>query len=138
MSLLDSFLLAFIGLAGGVAVGSGFVAFLTVLDIVPRLTAMTRTRKRVPWYETALVMGALLFTLADFRGWIFSLLPVATGFIGLLCGIFVGFLTGALTEVVNVLPILAKRIRMESRIFWLLMAMVLGKVAGSLFQWLIF
>src|SRR5699024_10676158 len=107
VSLLDSFLLAFIGLAGGVAVGSGFVAFLTVLDIVPRLTAMTRTRKRVPWYETALVMGALLFTLADFRGWIFSLLPVATGFIGLLCGTFVGFLTGALTEVVNVLPILA-------------------------------
>jgi stage V sporulation protein AB len=57
---------------------------------------------------------------------------------GLLSGVFVGLLAAALTEVVNVLPILAKRIGMEPRIFWLLLAMMLGKVVGSLFQWIVF
>ncbi|WP_108026223.1 stage V sporulation protein AB [Melghirimyces profundicolus] len=127
-----------IGLAGGVAVGSGFVAFLTVLDIVPRLTVLTRTRRFVRWYEMAFVAGALLFTWMDFRGWAVTLPPVSTVWVGLLSGVFVGLLAAALTEVINVLPILAKRIRMESRVFWLLMAMMLGKVVGSLFQWLVF
>ena len=38
----EAFLAAFIGLAGGIAVGSGMVAFLVVLDIIPRLAQITR------------------------------------------------------------------------------------------------
>ena len=47
-------------------------------------------------------------------------------------------LAGALTEVVNVLPILAKRLNMANAILFLLMAMVFGKVTGSLFHWIIY
>jgi stage V sporulation protein AB len=36
------------------------------------------------------------------------------------------------------LPILAKRVGMGGYIGWLLMAMILGKVFGSLFEWLIY
>lgn len=138
MGLLDSLLLVMIGLAGGIAVGSGLVAFLTVLDIVPRLTVLTQTRRQIHWYEWAFVLGALLYTWADFGEWVAFFSPVSTAIVGFLSGIFTGLLAAALTEVINVLPILAKRIRMESRILWLLMAMVMGKVVGSLFQWLIF
>lgn len=56
--------------------------------------------------------------------------------LGLLAGGFVGMLAGALTEVMNVLPILAKRVGMASYMLWLLMAMVFGKVLGSLLDWL--
>ncbi|GGA39191.1 stage V sporulation protein AB [Kroppenstedtia guangzhouensis] len=138
MSLLVDLALIFIGLAGGVAVGSGLVAFLTVLDIVPRLTVLTNSRTQVHLYEIAFVVGAVVFTWVDFREWVAFFPPVSTVWMGLLSGVFVGLLAAALTEVVNVLPILAKRIGMEPRIFWLLLAMMLGKVVGSLFQWIVF
>ncbi|MNO07833.1 hypothetical protein D3C81_2302000 [compost metagenome] len=53
-------------------------------------------------------------------------------------GIFVGMLAAALTEVLNVLPILAKRLHMQKYLLGLLMAMVFGKVAGSLFEWFVY
>lgn len=130
--------LAFVGLAGGVVVGSGLVAFLTVLDIVPRLAVLTGSQKWIRMYEAAFVTGALVFTWVDFRGCTAFFPSVSTAFVGLVAGTFIGLLAAALTEVVNVLPILAKRIGMESRIFLLLLAMMLGKVAGSLFQWIVF
>lgn len=138
MDLLDNLLLVFIGLAGGVAVGSGFVAFLTVLDIIPRLTVITRTKGSIHLYSYALVAGTLVATWADFREWEGSLSPVSTVPVALLSGCFVGLLAAALTEVINVLPILSKRLGMQSKIIYLLMAMVFGKVVGSLIQWIIF
>ncbi|PAF13508.1 stage V sporulation protein AB, partial [Shouchella clausii] len=36
-------LVMIIGFAGGLAVGSGFVAFLAVLGIIPRLTQLSKT-----------------------------------------------------------------------------------------------
>lgn len=136
--LLSHAAAAFIGLAGGLAVGSGMVAFLVVLDIIPRLAQLTRSYDRITLYEGAVVMGSLVFTAADFfevRLGASLLLPIATG---LLAGCFVGLLAAALTEVVNVLPILAKRLGMSGYMRWLLLAMVLGKVFGSLFEWLVY
>ena len=57
---------------------------------------------------------------------------------GLFCGVFVGMLAAALTEVLNVLPILAKRMNMMPYIFGLYMAMIIGKVCGSLFDWFVY
>lgn len=47
--MIREFVVAFVGLAGGLAVGSGFVAFLTVLGVIPRLTQLTKTMK---WIAT--------------------------------------------------------------------------------------
>ncbi|EEL69153.1 Stage V sporulation protein AB [Bacillus mycoides DSM 2048] len=58
--------------------------------------------------------------------------------LGIFCGTFIGMLAAALTEVLNVLPILAKRVRVEEKIIVLLVALVLGKVIGSLFHWIYF
>ena len=128
----------FIGLSGGIAVGSGMVAFLVVLDIIPRLTQVTRSAAYLQRYEEAVIIGSVAFTLADFQDISFTSSPIITGLIGLFAGCFIGMLAAALTEVINVLPILAKRIGMEPYMIWLLMAMVLGKVCGSLFEWLFY
>jgi stage V sporulation protein AB len=129
---------AFFGLAGGIAVGSGLVAFLIVLDIIPRLTQLTRSHRRMRVYEGAVVAGAVFFTLADFYSWHGAFFPLGAAAVGLFAGCFVGMLAAALTEVINVLPILAKRVGMGPYIAWLLLAMILGKVAGSLFEWMIY
>ncbi|MBA2942217.1 stage V sporulation protein AB [Paenibacillus sp. CGMCC 1.16610] len=139
MTLLGEVLLiAFIGLAGGIAVGSGMVAFLVVLDIIPRLAQITRTFSKIRAYEAAVVLGSLLFTWVDFSDMKVHLFPISASLVGLFAGCFVGMLAAALTEIINVLPILAKRVGMGSYMILLLMAMIFGKVFGSLFEWLFY
>jgi stage V sporulation protein AB len=138
MNLLGEALMALVGLAGGMAVGSGLVAFLTVLDIIPRLVVLTRSIGWIHRYEKALVVGAVFATWVDFRSWHTMGLQVVVPVIGLFAGCFVGLLAAGLTEVLNVLPIMAKRLGMRSRLAWFLTAMIVGKVAGSLFQWILF
>ena len=138
MNLLHDLILVIIGLAGGAVVGGGFVAFITVLDIVPRLAQVTRTPQMIANYEYSLGLGVLIFTWVDFRSLSLSLPGVFTIFIGLCMGIFVGLLAAALTEVVNVIPITARRLNMQAYLVYFLMAMALGKVTGSIVEWLFF
>lgn len=127
-----------VGLSWGIAVGSGLVAFITVLDIIPRLVQITRSYGGVKWFEGAVVSGAMFWTAADMFSFQFAFSPLGTSFIGLMAGVFVGMLAAALTEVLNVFPILAKRLHIEAFLVWLLMAMVFGKILGSLFDWLVY
>jgi len=132
-------LVALLGLSGGIAVGSGLVALLVILDLIPRLAQLARGYRQSAWFETAIVSGAVFWSLADFFDWKVALpsrLPIML--IGAFDGMFVGMLAAALTEVVNVLPIMAKRLGLSGYMVALVMAMVLGKVAGSLFDWLMF
>lgn len=127
-----------IGLAGGLAVGGGLVAFLTVLGIIPRLTQLTKTKNFIRHYEWGVVVGALTgswFSLSVPLLYLPSFLLII---IGLFAGIFVGSLAAALTEVLNVFPILAKRVGVAEKIMYLIMAIVLGKISGSLFHWIYF
>jgi stage V sporulation protein AB len=128
----------FIGLAGGLAVGTGYVAFLTVLGVIPRLTQLSKTMKMIHWYEWAVVLGALTGVLVSLEDVILFLKSYFLIPIGLASGIFYGLVAAALTEVLNVLPILAKRVGVDGKITILLMALVLGKILGSLFHWIYF
>ncbi|MFS0656419.1 stage V sporulation protein AB [Bacillus sp. 179-C3.3 HS] len=127
-----------VGLGGGLTVGAGFVAFLTVLGIIPRLMQLTKTQHYIQGYEAAVICGAAVGGWATLHHVHAHLSKWLTLPIGLLSGIFVGMLAAALTEVLNVLPILTKRIGLDGKIVLLLMAIVLGKVFGSLFHWLIY
>jgi stage V sporulation protein AB len=120
------------------AVGSGFVAFITVLDLIPRLAQLTRSFRRTVTFELAVVAGVTAATWADFFDVRLSLSPTGAAVVGAFCGVFVGMLAAALAEVLNVFPILAKRLQLGRYLTWLLFAMVLGKVAGSLFDWIWF
>ncbi|MGJ7919920.1 stage V sporulation protein AB [Neobacillus sp. LXY-4] len=136
--IIDLILVIFISLAGGLAVGAGFVAFLTVLGIIPRLTQLSKTMKMIHFYEWAIVFGAVFGTFASLRDPIIILPSFLLIILGLTGGVFVGMLAAGLTEVLNVFPILAKRVGIEDRIEILMMAIVLGKVFGSLFHWIYF
>ncbi|SFC23027.1 stage V sporulation protein AB [Bacillus sp. UNCCL81] len=128
----------FVGFSGGIAVGTGFVAFLSVIGIIPRLTQLTKTIKKIRAYEFAVILGAIFGCWISLRNTVFNLPNIFSVFIGLLAGIFIGMLAAALTEVLNVFPILAKRIGIQKKIVYLLMAIALGKVFGSLFHWIYF
>jgi stage V sporulation protein AB len=128
----------FLGFAAGLAVGTGYVAFLTVLGVIPRLTQLSKTMKMIHWYEWAVVLGALTGAIVSLEDVYLYLTSYTLIFIGLAGGIFYGMVAAALTEVLNVLPILAKRVGVDGKITILLMALVLGKIFGSLFHWIYF
>ncbi|SHE44637.1 stage V sporulation protein AB [Seinonella peptonophila] len=138
MFLIHSLIAILLGFAGGIAVGGGFVAFITVLDIIPRLVQLSRSPSALYAYEWAIILGVISFTVWDFFDLALHASPYFLLILGLFMGIFIGLLAAALTEVMNVIPILAKRLGMHMYLAYLLVAMVLGKVCGSLFQWLFF
>lgn len=139
ISVISNVFVALLGLAGGLAVGSGLVALLIVLDLIPRLAQVASAYRMSVWFETAVISGSLYWTFADFMNWKLSLPSgVFLSAAGLIDGMFVGMLAAALTEVMNVLPILAKRMNLSAYMVGLVMAMVLGKTLGSLFDWLVF
>lgn len=138
MMMIHNLIIVFVGFSGGIAVGSGFVAFLSVIGIIPRLTQLTKTIKKIRAYEYSVILGALFGGWISLRDTTFYLPDIFTVPIGLISGLFIGMLAAALTEVLNVFPILAKRIGIQKKIVYLLMAIALGKVFGSLFHWIYF
>lgn len=136
--IISRLTMVLLGLGGGLAVGGGLVAFITVLGVIPRLAQLSRSEAMIRFYEWAGIIGIQVGTWASFYHFHVSSLKIIASFIGLLAGVFVGMLAAALTEVLNVWPILVKRMGMSSKIIILLMAIALGKIAGSLFQWIWF
>jgi len=136
--MIDRIFVVIVGFAGGLAVGTGFVAFLVVLGVIPRLMQLTKTMKWIHAYEWGAVTGAVIGGWMSLRS---SVLGVSNYWLvplGLLSGVFIGMLAAALTEVLNVWPVLAKRLGMADKIVLLMMAIVFGKVVGALFYWIYF
>ncbi|WLD91893.1 stage V sporulation protein AB [Alkalihalobacillus sp. AL-G] len=126
------------GLGGGLAVGAGFVAILTVFGIIPRLMQITKTYAHIRGYEIGIISGVLFSSWYGLRDMSIQSAPLLLIPIGIACGTFVGMLAAALTEVLNVLPILMKRVGFKEQLLVLLMAIVFGKLLGSLFHWVFF
>lgn len=124
-------LLILFGFSGGAMVAAGVFAFLAAIGIVPRMAKRTRTQKYLWMYEDAIVLGGVFGTTAMFVEYHLPHSAWMLSGVGLLFGIFVGVLAMALTEVLNVMPILMRRIGLQKGLQWLILAFALGKVFGS-------
>ncbi|MBQ9157246.1 MAG: stage V sporulation protein AB [Eubacterium sp.] len=135
--------LSWTALAAGFAVAGGFFAFISLIGIIPRLASVTRTADYVVTYENSLALGLILMNLVSVWQPDLSILPyrISTALLditALFGGIFIGCLAGALAEVVNVIPILSRRLKMRKGFPWFVFAFALGKCAGSLLQMVMF
>lgn len=138
INILSILLLIIIGFANGIAVGAGFLALLTLLKIIPRLIQLSGNKSKTKLFIFPIVFGTVFGTYLSFTTYHVHLSPIFLGLLGLFQGIFTGMLAASLAEVLNVFPILSRRIRLEKHIKSLMMAVVFGKVFGSLFHWLFF
>ena len=123
--------------ASGLLVSSGIFAFIAAIGIIPRMAWRTGTRQYVRFYEDIIVLGGIWGTTTMFveyrlPSWWWLIIAVA-----LLEGIFVGILAMALTEVLNVMPILMRRARLTKGLRWIILSFALGKVFGSLLYYLV-
>lgn len=118
-------------------VGGGFVAILTVLGVIPRLIQISRTVRLVNVYGGTIILGTLFGTYLSFTEITWNQPILILLFWGAIHGVFNGMLAAALAEILNVFPLLSKRLGLEKYMVILLMAIVFGKISGSMFQWLV-
>ncbi len=136
MTIIYKLLEIIIGFSSGVIIGGAFIALLTVLGIVARLIQLSKSWQMTRIYSLALLLGTLFGTFVSFTYTAWNQPVYILILWGMMQGIFNGMLAAALIEVLQVFPILAKRIKMENYLFVFLTAIVLGKIFGSLYQWL--
>ena len=126
-----------VGISFGAAVAAGLFAFITTVGVVTRLAAGTKTAKHVMLYETVAILGVTVANLVDLFQWQFAGGVLFRLVCGLFCGVFVGCLAAALAEVVNVFPVMVRRIKLTVGMAWLVLAFALGKGFGAWYHLLL-
>ena len=104
MWMLKTIFLAFVSAALGLSVAGGYLALISMIGIIPRLAAMTKSSKQVIRYENALIYGALVGNILYSFPIVLKTGSVSAAIAGFFGGVFIGCLAGALAEVVNVIP----------------------------------
>lgn len=151
--------LGFFGIASGLLVSAGVFTVLLAVGLTPRFVGATHTAKKIFLYEGCIMSGAALGTffsvipaLEQAGGWLrdqiifgkavdgSSLLAmldisgeILLGVAGLFMGMFVGCLALAIAEMLNSIPIFARRTSYRHGLGIALLAVAIGKMAGSLY-----
>ncbi len=127
-----------LGFSNGIVVGSGIVALLTLLDIIPRLAQLTDTYREIKIYENIIIAGAVLAAITTLAGVSINLGKFTVIIVGFFIGIFVGLLASALAEVLNVIPVLIRRFKLEGYVTYIVYSLIAGKVLGALLNWFLY
>lgn len=138
-------LLWIIGISSGIMVSAGVFTVLFVVGLIPRFAGRTDTARCELFYEECLVFGAILadvLSVYPIRGSLGELtaqmphanvlLTAILVLIGTFAGIFVGCLSIALSEVLDGIPIFARRVKLKMGVSIAVLAIALGKTAGAL------
>lgn len=145
--LLRRIFLGVLGISFGMMTAGGVFTVLLAVGLIPRFAGKTHTGRKVTLYETMVMLGTLAGdVLSVFEPGIgkailsMGISAPAWGLFGrilllgygLFAGIFVGSLAMAIAEMLDSIPIFARRIGFRHGLGIAVLAMALGKAAGSL------
>lgn len=130
--MAEHILAGIIGLSGGLVISFGLIALILGLNLIPRFMSITHTAHFIRIYEKCVIAGAIsgnLLTIYE--------IPVLVGrwlagCFGLFGGIFLGCWVIALTEVMDMFPILMKKSGIKIGITAILLSAAIGKSIFSL------
>ena len=130
------------GFSSGLLVSAGVFTVLFVVGLVPRFAGKTNTARYELLYEECIIFGSILacilsvFPINGSLGMIMTpmsfLGQALLILIGIFAGIFVGCLAIALAEVLDGIPIFARRIKLKKGLDIAIFSVAIGKVTGSL------
>ncbi len=137
--IINKTLLMWVAFGAGFAVAGGFIAFISLIGIITRLAGITKTANAIPTYENSMTMGLILFNILSLYlpnlRWIPQIVALLIIHIGsFFTGIFAGCLAGALAEVVNIIPIFSRRVKLRKGFPYVVKAAAVGKCIGCLIQ----
>lgn len=151
---LRQFLLAVIGASSGLIVSAGVFTVLISVGLIPRFAGKMHVARRIFVLEETVVLGTIAGGFASvFGDWctpgrfvrehalfgqeategVWRL--IGTLFLivyGIFAGIFVGCLALAIAEMLNTIPVFARRIGFRHGLGIAILAVAFGKLAGSL------
>lgn len=148
------FFLIMIGGSYGLLAAAGVFTVLAAVGLVPRFAGRTHTARYVGVYEEMVIFGTLtgcIFSIfpeyCQFGAWWRQRLPEYADFwngmgvfwqavFGIFAGMFVGCLALAIAEMLDSIPILARRISFRHGLGLAVLSMAAGKVCGSLLYFL--
>ena len=134
----------------GLLSAAGVFTVLTAVGLVPRFAGKTHTAKKVFLFEEMVIGGTILGSLISifpeysqlaafwqqyapaFRGQWQFLGQTLQGIFGLFSGMFIGCLALAVAEMLDSIPIFARRIYFRHGIGLAILGVAIGKVCGSL------
>ena len=125
-------LMAVVGLCGGLAVAGGLFALTIALGLVAEFADQTHTARHILWYEDAVAAGGILGNLISIYQFPLPFGEAGAGIFGIFAGVFVGAWAMALTEIINIIPIFARRLDFRRGLELLIVSMALGRTAGAL------
>lgn len=135
--LLERLFLALLGGSFGLMTAGGVFTVLLAVGLIPRFAGKTHTGNRVFLYENMVILGTILGgAMSVFEPSVAPMGSLGALFVvcyGLFAGIFIGSLAMAIAEMLNSIPIFARRIGFRHGLGIVVSAMALGKLAGSLF-----
>jgi len=134
---MKTILFGLINFSAGITIGSAFSAFISLLNFIPRMIQITNTKKHIVLYQNCIALGATISSLLYFFNIIIKLNKIISAIISLAMGIFVGLFSSALAEVLNVIPVLSKKLKTKHKLKYITTSLLFGKTFGSLWYWLV-
>lgn len=136
--IIKYIVMALTAFGGGAVISAAVFALIASTGVITRMAGKTHTAKHVRTYETAVVIGGILWNVI----WGFSVrIPLKAEIyqslqfvMSLAQGIFVGCLAVSLAEALNATAIFARRVKLKVGLSFVILAVAVGKVLASVIQ----
>lgn len=132
MIFLKQILAAFIGFGSGIVVSGAVFAFITIIGVIPRLAQKTGTERYAMLYETAITVGGVWGASTMFINYYIPAWNIVVILLALCVGVFIGCFAISLAEVLDVIPILTRRARLQKGMRYFILSLAIGKLVGSI------
>lgn len=148
---MRSIFLIVVGTSFGLLAAAGVFTVLVAVGLVPRFAGKMHTADKVVLFEEMVIFGSVtggfvsLFPeYSQLGAWLQSSFPAASGWwtilgnvtqgvFGLFSGMFIGCLALAIAEMLDSVPIFARRISFRHGLGCAVLGIAAGKLCGSLF-----
>lgn len=135
-TFFESIVLMVIGLGAGCVVAGGVVAFISIIGIIPIMAYRSKTSHYMLLYENMIILGSIIGSILTWLQIPLPIGPILMVIFSFAYGVFIGVLIIALAEVLDVLPIINRRIKIRKGISLIVIAIAGGKLVGSLCYWI--
>ncbi len=125
------FIQMFIAYSSGVAISGAIYGFIVAIGLIPRLVYKTKTSKYLLFYETLIITAAIVSGFSTVFQYKIPINIVGLSYIYFVIGIFIGSLAVCVAEVLSVLPIMIRRVKLAKHVTTIMLAVALGKGLGG-------
>lgn len=136
--------LAFAGFSFGALASAGVFTVLVAVSLVPRFAGKSHTANHILFYEDCVVWGTvagMVFSIFDgacktSASILEKISPLPEAVIGFFTGCFVGCLALAIAEMLDAVPIFARRTRLRRGLGIVILCVAFGKMIGGFYYFL--